>query len=235
MGELPHLSVLVSRFRNRHEQYPELLDTLDAPALRAIGEEYLALAQTGRRTDRPFFTDKFPLNLNHIGLILLMFPNAKIIDVRRHPLDCGLSCFKNYFPMGVPFAHDLTHIGRYYRDYVELMAHFDTVLPGRIHRVIYEDLVANPEREVRRLLAYLNLPFERTCLQFHAEERVVTTLSSEQVRKPMYADSIGYWRNYEPWLSPLKDALGDVLAAYPGVPSFAGPARSGYTFRMSWH
>jgi tetratricopeptide (TPR) repeat protein len=235
MGELSHLPDLVSRFRNRHQPYPESLDTLGAAALRAIGKEYLALAQTGRQTDRPFFTDKFPLNFNHVGLILRMLPNAKIIDVRRHPLDCGLSCFKNYFPMGVPFAHDLTHIGRYYRDYVELMAHFDTVLPGRIHRVIYEDLVANPEREVRRLLAYLGLPFEHCCLQFHAKERVVTTLSSEQVRKPMYADSIGYWRNYERWLSPLKHALGDILAAYPAVPMFSSPAPSGYSFRMSWN
>jgi hypothetical protein len=153
-------------------------------------------------------------------LIHLILPNAKIIDARRNPLGCAFSCFKQYFARGQSFTYDLAELGLYYRDYVELMAHFDTVLPGRIHRVIYEQLVADPEFEVQRLLAYCGLPFEEQCLRFYENERAVRTASSEQVRLPIFRGGLDQWRNFEPWLGPLKVALGSILDSYPDVPVF---------------
>ena len=169
-----------------------------------------------RKTDAPLFIDKMPNNFMHIGLIHLMLPNAKIIDARRHPLACCFSDFKQHFARGQSFSYSLDDIGRYYRDYVELMAHFDAVLPGRVHRVIYERMVDDTENEVRRLLDYCGLPFEAQCLRFFENERPVRTASSEQVRKPIYREGVDHWRHYEPWLGPLKDALGPVLDSYPG-------------------
>ena len=131
------------------------------------------------------------------------------------PLACGFSCYKQLFVSGMTFTYDLDEMGRYYRDYVDLMEHMDAVLPGRVHRVHYEHLVADPEREVRRLLEYCGLPFEAGCLRFYDNRRVVQTVSSEQVRRPIYADSVDQWRHYEPWLGPLKDALGDLVVRYP--------------------
>jgi len=196
------------------------LNSLDSPSLRLLADEYLQLVDPRRKLGRPFFTDKMPGNFVHAGLICMMFPNAKIIDARRHPLDCCLSCFTNFFPLGQPFASDLTELGRYYADYVERMAHFDEVFPGRIHRVFYEQLVENPEREVRRLLEYMGLPFEDTCLRFYETDRNVKTMSAEQVRMPMYRHGVGRWHKFEAWLAPLKTALGNVLEAYPAVPKF---------------
>ena len=149
-------------------------------------------------------------NFVSLGLIQLMFPRALIIDSRRHPLGCGFACFKQLFSAGMNFAYDLRELGLFYRDYVQLMDHIDTVLPGRVHRVHYEHLVAHPEAEVRRLLQYCQLPFEDNCLRFHENQRVAQTLSSEQVRKPLYAHGVDQWRNYEAWLSPLKSALGSA-------------------------
>ncbi|MDE2501216.1 MAG: sulfotransferase, partial [Alphaproteobacteria bacterium] len=156
----------------------------------------------------------------HVGLIHLILPNAKIIDARRHPLGCCLSCFKQHFARGQAFTYSLDDIGRYYASYVELMAHYDAVLPGRVHRVIYERLVADPEAEVRRLLAYCGLPFEDRCLRFYENERAVRTASSEQVRQPIFKDAVEHWQNFEPWLEPLKSALGPVLEPYPAAPTF---------------
>jgi hypothetical protein len=153
-----------------------------------------------------------------VGLIHLMLPNAKIIDARRHPLSCCFSGFKQHFARGQHFSYSLEDIGRYYRDYVELMAHFDQVLPGRIHRVIYERMVEDTETEVRRLLEYCGLPFEDGCLRFYENERAVRTASSEQVRQPIFRDSVEQWRNYEPWLGPLEVALGPALETYPDPP-----------------
>jgi hypothetical protein len=144
------------------------------------------------------------------------------VDVRRHPLACGLSIFKQHFGAGFSSAFDLDHIGRYYADYVDLMAHFDDAAPGRIHRVIYENLVADTEAEVRRLLGYLDLPFEPACLRFYENRRAVDTPSSEQVRQPIFIDGLDQWRNFEPWLDPLKAALGPALDAYPTAPHPAG-------------
>jgi hypothetical protein len=151
-----------------------------------------------------------PSNLFHVGLIHLILPNARIIDVRRSPLGCCFSNFKQHFQSGVWFSYDLNDLGRYYRDYVELLAHFDAVLPGRVHRVQYENVVADLEGEVRRLLEYCGLKFEEQCLSFHETRRIVQTASSEQVRRPLFVEGVDQWRNFEPWLGPLKQALGDV-------------------------
>jgi hypothetical protein len=149
-------------------------------------------------------------------MIQLILPNAKIIDARRHPMANCFSAFKQHFARGQTFSYDLGELGHYYRDYVALMAHFDEVLPGRVHRVSYERMVGDTESEIRRLLAYCGLEFEETCLRFNETERAVRTASSEQVRQPIFRDGVEQWRNYEQWLGPLREALGPVCDAYPG-------------------
>jgi predicted Zn-dependent protease len=191
---------------------------LGAEQLRALGERYLASTRVHRKTDAPFFVDKMPNNCLYVGIIHLILPNAKIIDARRHPLGCCFSAFKQHFSRGQNFTYDLADLGRYYRDYVDLMAHIDAVLPGHVHRVFHERMIEDTETEVRRLLAYCGLPFEDNCLRFYENERAVRTASSEQVRRPIFRDGMDHWRNFEPWLGPLKAALGPVLDAYPDVP-----------------
>jgi tetratricopeptide (TPR) repeat protein len=221
--ELPDIIAIARRLNGRRAKgdpsaYPEVLAGLDAEAIAALGQEFLDRTRVQRKLGRPFFIDKMPNNFAHIGLIHLILPNARIIDARRHPLGCCFSGFKQHFARGQAFSYDLTDIGRLYADYVALMAHFDRVLPGRVHRVIYEAMVADPEAEVRRLLDYCGLPFEAACLRFYENDRAVRTASSEQVRQPIFADAVDHWRNYEPWLGPLKAALGPVLDAYPEAP-----------------
>jgi tetratricopeptide (TPR) repeat protein len=211
-AELPYIPALAQQFGN---QYPQVLGTLQPSALTALGEAYLEDTRVHRKLGRPFFIDKKPGNWIHAGMIHLILPNAKIIDARRHPVACCLSVFKHYFRKSRPRLADL---GRVYRDYVELMEHFDHVLPGRIHRVLYEDVVNNPEAEVRRLVDYLGLPFEESCLRFYETARTVSTPSSEQVRRPITGEAVDHWRHYEPWLGPLIKGLGSVLTAYPAVP-----------------
>ena len=198
--------------------YPAVLAGLDGDALRALGAEYIARTRVYRHAGRPLFIDKMPNNFVHTGLIHLILPNAKIIDVRRHPLACCVSAFKQNFAEGQTFSYDLADLGRYYAEYVRLMAQVDAVLPGRVHRVFYEDLVAAPEREVRRLLDYCGVPFEDRALRFHENRRAVRTASSEQVRRPIFREGLDNWRPFEPWLGPLKAALGPVLGTYPEVP-----------------
>ena len=152
-----------------------------------------------------------------MGFIHLILPNAKIIDARRHPLGCCFSAFKQHFARGQNFTYSLEDVGRYYRDYVELMAHFDAVLPGRVHRVFYEQMIGDTEAEVHRLLDYCGLPFENSCLRFYDTARGPYR-DSEQVRRPIFREGLEHWRHYEPWLGPLKSVLGTVLAAYPNVP-----------------
>jgi tetratricopeptide (TPR) repeat protein len=200
--------------------YPAALANLDAATLREFGERYLDTAQPHRKLGRPFFTDKMGSNFAHLGLLHLILPNAKIVDVRRHPLACGWSNFTQLFANGQNNTYRLTDIGALYRDYVMLMAHFDRVLPGRIHRVFYEDLVGNPETEIRRLLDYLELPFEQGCLEFHKNQRAISTISSEQVRSPLYREAVEHWRHYEPRLRPLKTVLGPIAEHYPKIPGF---------------
>jgi tetratricopeptide (TPR) repeat protein len=198
--------------------YWQVLERLGADDAAKLGARYLAAVEPHCRLGKPFFLDKMGANFALIGLIQMILPEAKIIDVRRHPLACGLSIFSQLFPPGQNDCYRLEDIGRQYQDYVELTAHFDSVLPGRIHRVFYEDLVAQPEREIRRLFDYLGVPFEAQSLEFHKTQRVVATVSSEQVRRPIYKDALDQWRHFEPWLEPLADSLGPVLAAYPSVP-----------------
>ncbi len=224
-AELPEINAFALRLgqRKRIEDpsaYPEILASLDSDGLKRMGEEYLERTRIQRRSDRPFFVDKMPRNFAHVGLIHLILPNAKIIDVRRDPLNCCFSCFKQHFARGHGFAYNLGELGRYYRDYVELMAHYDDVLPGRVHRVIYEDLIENTEREVRRLLSYCGVPFEESCLRFYETKRPIRTPSSQQVRTPIFKDGLVHWRNYETWLGPLKATLGPVLEFYPDAPLF---------------
>ncbi|MEO7387348.1 MAG: sulfotransferase [Gammaproteobacteria bacterium] len=206
--------------RTDESKYPEILAGMSAGQLGELGERYLARTRIQRKTGAPFFIDKLPNNWAHAGLIHLILPNAKIIDARRHPLSCCFSGFKQHFARGQHFTYSLPDIGRYYRDYVELMAHFDAVLPGRVHRVFYEHMVADTEAEVRRLLDYCGLPFEEGCLAFYRNERAVRTASSEQVRQPIYQDAVDHWRHYDAWLDPLRDTLGPVLEAYPAAPEF---------------
>jgi hypothetical protein len=144
-----------------------------------------------------------------------MFPHASIIDARRHPLGCGFACYKQLFNPGMNFAYDLTELGLYYRDYADLMDHIDAVLPQRVYRLHYERLVGDTEDEVRRILAYCKLPFESNCLRFYENKRVAQTISSEQVRRPIYAEGVEQWRHFDPWLNPLKEALEKLAEEYP--------------------
>jgi tetratricopeptide (TPR) repeat protein len=219
--ELPDIPLIARGLAAGTEPRSSSLDALanlDPDALRALGEQYLERTRIQRRTDRPFFIDKMPNNWVHVGLIHLILPNARIIDARRHPLDCCFSNFRQHYARGQGFSYSLEDMGRYYADYVALMAHFDAVLPGRVHRVVHERLLDNAEGEIRGLLAYLGLDFDPACLAFHETRRAVRTASSEQVRRPINRDGVGQWRPYEAWLDPLKAALGPVLDAYPDPP-----------------
>ena len=183
-----------------------------------MGERYLEKTRTYRTLGRSFFTDKMGANFMHLGLIRLILPNARIVDVRRHPMACCWSNFTQLFAKGQTYAYRLADLGRLYRDYVDLMAHFDQVLPGRVYRIFYEALVNDPAAEVRRLVDYLGLPFDPACLRFFENRRAVDTPSSEQVRRPISGEAVDHWRNFEPWLAPLINSLGSVLTEYPEVP-----------------
>lgn len=212
--ELPDIPALAARIGARKGG----IEALQPGELKAIGEEYLDRTRIQRKTDKPFFIDKLPNNWAHVGLIQLILPNAKIVDARRHPLGCCFSNFKQHFARGQGFSYGLGDMGRYYADYVRYMAHIDRVLPGRIHRVIYERMVDDSETEIRALLEALGLPFEEGCLRFYENDRAVRTASSEQVRRPIYREGTEQWHMFEPWLDPLKAALGPVLASYPEAP-----------------
>jgi tetratricopeptide (TPR) repeat protein len=216
--ELPDIAILARQVGKPSGEvagprYPETLAELDPDTLRAIGEAYLDRTRVHRKLGRPLFIDKMPNNFHHLGLIRLILPRAKVIDARRGAMASCFSAFKQHFARGHSFSYDLTDLGAYYRDYVEIMAHFDAVAPGWIHRVVYERMVDDTEAEVRRLLDYCGLPFEAACLRFHENTRAVRTASSEQVRRPIFRDGLDQWRHYEPWLGPLKEALGQELAA----------------------
>ena len=221
--ELPDIPQIARELAVRHQgaseaPFFEAVSALTEEQLRGLGAQYLASTSIQRKTRAPFFIDKMPNNWLYVGLIQVMLPNAKIIDARRHPLGCCFSVFKQNFARGQDFSYDLGDIGRYYANYIELMAHADAVLPGRIHRVHYESMVENTEAEVRRLLDYCGLPFEEKCLRFYENDRAVRTASSEQVRQPIFREGMDHWRHYEPWLRPLKEALGAALECYTSVP-----------------
>jgi tetratricopeptide (TPR) repeat protein len=209
--ELPDIGFIAQTLGWPEEAYPGRIADLDRDRLKALGEGYLDSTRIHRKLGRPLFIDKMPQNFLHVGLIQLILPNARIIDARRHPMGTCFSAFKQHFAKGMAFSYDLTDLGRYYRDYVALMAHFDAVLPGRVCRVIYEDLVQDTEAQVRLLLDFCCLPFEASCLEFHNNRRAVRTVSSEQVRRPIFREGLDQWRHYQPWLGPLQSALGPAL------------------------
>jgi tetratricopeptide (TPR) repeat protein len=198
--------------------YPETIRALGRQQLADLGRRYID-ETAPLRTGRPRFTDKMPNNFSHVGLIASMLPRATIIDARRHPMDCCFSTFKQYFAQGQTFSYSLEDLGRYYRCYLSLMDHWDTVLPGKVLHVQYEEMVREPEQNIRRLLEHCGLPFEAGCLKFNQTQRPVRTASAEQVRQPIYASAVGYWRNFEVQLEPLERSLGDTLARFapPGL------------------
>ena len=219
--ELPNILSLSQQLRRRgrsgtEPDYPGILAALSDEELHQFGEQYIDDTRIHRQS-APFFVDKMPNNFRHIGLIHLILPNAKIIDARRHPMACGFSGYKQLFAEGQQFTYDLADLGQYYRDYVELMDHWDAVLPGKVLRVQYENVVGDLETQVRRILDHCGLEFEPGCLSFHRTDRAVRTPSSEQVRQPIFKSGLDYWRNYDPWLDPLKDALGEDVRRRFGI------------------
>ena len=216
--ELPNVQQMANNLRGRdpdpsNPRYPRILSEMAPEELRALGEKYLADTRV-YRTGKPYFIDKMPNNFRHLGLIRLMLPHAKIIDARREPLACCFSNLKQLFAKGQEFTYSVDDIARYYRTYLELMRHWDGVLPGWVLRVHHEDVVDDLESEVRRILEFCGLPFEPACMEFHRTTRSVRTASSEQVRQPINRDGVDQWKNFETWLGPLKLALGDALTRY---------------------
>jgi len=216
--ELPNVQQMANNLRGRdpdpsNPRYPRILTEMAPEELRALGEKYLADTRS-YRTGKPYFIDKMPNNFRHLGLIRLMLPHAKIIDARREPLACCFSNLKQLFAKGQEFTYSVDDIARYYRTYLELMRHWDGVLPGWVLRVHHEDVVDDLESQVRRILEFCALPFEPACVEFHRTARSVRTASSEQVRQPINRDGVDQWKNFETWLGPLKLALGDALTHY---------------------
>ncbi|MFZ0269741.1 tetratricopeptide repeat-containing sulfotransferase family protein [Caulobacter sp.] len=194
---------------------PEALLSLTAADVRRLGERFLAETQVYRRLARPYFIDKMPNNFWHVGLIHLILPRSIIIDVRREPMACCFSNLKQLFgTTNQEFSYGVDDIARHYRVYLDLMRHWDEVLPGRVLRMGYEDLVEDLEGGVRRMLDHCGLPFEPACLSFHQTRRSIRTPSSEQVRRPIGREGLTQWEHYAPWLAPLENALGDALTGY---------------------
>ena len=214
--ELPNILSIVREFDHanaKHDAYPEELRSVPPGHFTTLGKRYLD-ETAALRSGRPHFIDKMPNNFSHLGLIHSMLPGAIIIDARRHPMDTCFSTFKQYFAEGQSFSYSLEDLGRYYRCYLKLMEHWDRVLPGKVLHVRYEALVADPEDQIRRLLEHCGLPFEPACLAFHETKRPVRTASAEQVRQPLYASGVGYWRHFAAQLEPLREALGDSLERF---------------------
>jgi tetratricopeptide (TPR) repeat protein len=217
--ELPNILAYSKELR-RHQVdgeklgYPEVIAELDEQVLTDLGSRYLEETKV-YRNQSPFFIDKMPNNFRHIGLIKLILPNAKIIDARRHPMACCFSGYKQLFAEGQEFSYSLSDMGQYCTDYVELMEHWDNVLPGQVLRVHYEQVIDDLEGQVRRILDFCGLPFESACLSFHETKRSVRTASSEQVRQPIFKTGLEQWKNYSVQLSELQDQLADIIDHYP--------------------
>ncbi len=197
--------------------FQELL-RLGHDAIRKIGEEYIERTRSFRSTGKPHFVDKLPANWMNLGLIRLALPNARIIDARRHPMACGFSNFKQNYASGINFSYSQESIGHFYRDYAHFMDHIEALQPGAVHRVLNERLIDDPEGEVRRMLDFVGVPFDPACLEFHRNTRAVQTPSAEQVRRPINRDGVDYWKHYERWLTPMKEALGDTLEKWDKPP-----------------
>jgi tetratricopeptide (TPR) repeat protein len=218
--ELPNVLTMVREFdhaNSEHDAYPEKVRDVPAEEFANLGRRYIE-ETAALRSGKPHFIDKMPNNFSHVGLIHSILPNAIIIDARRHPMDSCFSTYKQNFAEGQSFSYDLDDLGRYYRCYLSLMDHWGTVLPGKVLQVSYEQLVRDPETNIRRLLRHCGLDFEPACLAFHETKRSVRTASAEQVRQPMYTSGIGHWRNFERQLEPLRLALGDCLERFPADP-----------------
>lgn len=216
LPDIPAMALGAGRdFGGHGSSWVAAVAAMDDAKLKQLGANFLTKTAVQRKTSKPYYIDKLPNNWLYIAFIMLILPNAKIIDARRHPLDCCFSNFRQHFAKGQAFSYDLESMGRYYADYVRLMAHIDKVQPGRVHRVIHEALIDDPETEVRALLRFLGQPFEPQCLEFHKNDRAVRTASSEQVRRPINRDGMEQWRPYEQWLDPLKGALGELWQSYP--------------------
>jgi predicted Zn-dependent protease len=213
LADIPTMArELASRAMGTQRPYPDTVVSLGRANFEFLAARYLRGTRAYRPGGRPRFVDKMLGNFASLGLIHVMFPGAAIIDCRRHSMACGFSCYKQLFNPGMNFAYELTELGLYIRDYAELMEHMAAALPGRVYRLQYENLVADTENEVRRLLDYCHLPFEAQCLRHHENARVAQTISSEQVRRPIYSEGVDHWRHFEPWLGPLQEALGDLAA-----------------------
>ena len=221
--ELPDIPAIAMREAkaagNDPRDWPGAVAAMEPQRFAELGAEFLERTRVQRKTGKAFYIDKLPNNWSYAGLIHLILPNAKIIDARRNPMDCCFSNFRQHFAKGQAFTYALGHIGRYYADYVRAMDYYDRVLPGRIHRVIHERLLDDPEGEVRAMLAYLGLPFEEACMEFHRNTRAVRTASSEQVRRPINRDGVDQWEPYAEWLGPLREALGDLTTTYADRPA----------------
>ena len=216
--ELPNILSMAQKLRRQGrgdgaKPYPILLEELPNEELEALGRQYIEDTRIHRQ-GAPFFTDKMPNNFRHIGLIKLILPNARIIDARRHPVACCFSGFKQLFAEGQEFSYDLTDIGRYYNDYVALMEHWETVLPGSVLRVCYEQVIADLETQVRRILDFCGLPFEADCLSYYETVRAVRTASSEQVRQPIYRSGVEQWTKFRPYLGELERVLAPAMQSY---------------------
>ena len=214
--ELPDIPAMAMR-EGRGSDWIDALASWSADDVQRLGAEFIERTRIQRKTEKPFFIDKLPNNWSYLGFIRMILPNAKIIDARRHPLDCCFSNYRQHFAKGQAFSYDLSHMGQYYADYVRAMAHFDAVAPDYVYRVIHEQLLENPEGEIRALLDFLNLPFEADCLNFHQNKRAVRTASSEQVRRPINRDGVDQWKPYEAHLAQLKRALGPLWEEYPAA------------------
>ena len=192
---------------NSKSEYPLEIANMKKSEFKKMGSAYIKNTLDQRVTDKPYFIDKMPNNFIHIGLIHLILPNAKIIDARRNPMDCCFSCYKQLFGSGQGFTYSQNRIGNYYFDYLKIMKHWDKVLPNKVHRVVYEDMVENTEFEIKKLLDYCELDFEESCINFYKTKRTIRTPSSEQVRQPIYKKGVGQWEYFDKWLDPLKEAL----------------------------
>lgn len=214
--ELPDIGLIAADLEAQAggAHYLTVAAAMPGDALRALGQRYLDQTRIHRRLGRAMFVDKMPNNWAHVALIHLILPRATIVDARREPMDCCVSCYTQHFARGQGFSYDLGDLGHYYARYVRMMAHVDAVLPGRVHRVIHDRLVADPQGAIRALLAACGLDYDPACLDFHRNARPVRTPSAEQVRRPLSGDAIGTWRRFEPWLDPLKQALGPVRRSW---------------------
>jgi len=214
-GELPYVAMLSSSLglqRADGLRYPEVMSELTGAQLESLGKAYIYHTSAHRCLDLPCFTDKMPANFSHIGMIHMTLPNAKIIETRRHPLGTCVANFRQLYAQGKSQTYDLVEIAEYFLDYCRIMDHWQMVLPGRVLRVEYEDVVSDLEGQARRMIDFCELPWEDACLDFHRNTRAVNTASAEQVREPIYTEAVDFWKHYEPYLEPIREILAPVLS-----------------------